>query len=227
MRRDSVCTSSHMWLWLIHSGIHERLRQVRRRQLRSGLTIPLSPAELAATSIFNWLLVSAFVSVKLKVFVYVKWDKLSQGPNSCGTHVLKMKKPNCLTKSLWISLCLLHLSEQNLTFHVHFHGCLFIHLCCEWTVSLYVFGRTSIQVPVFSSIYGQIAVCFGVLLCSCQLFSKHSSVICLRFHPFQFPFLFYGSTSVHLIECASAGRFILLFFQKHISFFHSSHKPPF
>lgn len=129
-----------------------------------------------------------------------------------GTHVLKMRKPNCFTNSLSLSFCLAHLSEQKLTFHVHFHGCLFILVRYEWTVSLYVFGRTSIQVHVFSSIYGQIAVCFGVLLCSCQLFSKHSSVICLRFHPFNSCFFFYGSASVHLIECASAGRFILLFF---------------
>lgn len=58
------------------------------------------------------------------------------------------------------------------------------------------------SVSVFSSIRGQIAACFSVPLCSCQLFSKHLSIICFRFHPFQSLLLFYCSTSVHLIDCA-------------------------
>lgn len=128
----------------------------------------------------------------------------------CGMFL--MSRPNCHTNSLWFSLCPFHLSGQDLTFHVHFHACLFILVRYERTVSLYVFGRTSIQDSVFSCTYGQIAACFGAPLCSCQLFSKHSSVICLRFHPFQFLCLFWGSAGVHLIECASAGRFILLRF---------------
>lgn len=148
--------------------------------------------------------------LSLKVKMAQTSQVLRYSEHICGTFL--MRRPNCYTNSLWFSLCLVHLSGQNLTFHVHFHACLFILLRYERTVSLYVFGRTSIQDPVFSSIYGQIAACFGALLCSCQLFSKHSSVICLRFHPFQFLCLFYGSAGVHLIEWASAGRFILLRF---------------
>lgn len=56
-----------------------------------------------------------------------------------------MRRPNCHTNSLWFSFCSLHLSGQTFTLHVHFHACLFILLHCERTVSLYVFGRTSIQ----------------------------------------------------------------------------------
>lgn len=71
--------------------------------------------------------------------------------------------------------------------------------------------------PSFHQSKGRLQSVFGVLLCSCQLFSKHSGVICLRFHPFQFSPLFYGFTSVHLIEFA-VGRFILLL-KAHFFFF--------
>lgn len=111
--------------------------------------------------------------------------------------------------------------SKNFTFHVHFHGCLFIHLCYEWTVSLYVFA--SIHQAAFSSM-GRLR---SVLVPNCAAVSyfENSRVsFASKFHPFQFPCVFfYGSSSVHLIERASVG--ILLLFQKH--FFHSSHKPPF
>lgn len=135
------------------------------------------------------------------------------------TLVLKMTKHYCFINSLGTYL-ILYLSLQKRTVHVRFHGCLFIHSCYEGTVYLYLFGHTCIQATVFSSICGQIAVCSGVLLCSCQLLSKHSNGICLRFHSFQFLFLFRGFPSVHLIECASMGQIhSSLFFSKHISFF--------
>lgn len=71
---------------------------------------------------------------------------------------------------------------------------------------------------VFSSIRVQIAACFGVPLCSCQLFSKHLSIICFRFRPFQSLLLFYCSTSVHLIDC-SCRQIHSLLLKAHFFFF--------
>ena len=146
---------SPTWLRLIHSGTRHWFGQVCN-QLWLALTITASPAELA-TSMLNWLLVSVlspWVWMFLNALSGTLWQTRflkAWTRHTCATHVLKMRQSNCPANSLLMSLCLVHLSEQNLTFHVHFHGCLFIHLGREWTVSLYVFGRTSIQVPVFSS----------------------------------------------------------------------------
>lgn len=94
-----TCISS-MWLWLIHSGIHDCFRQVRG-QPWSGRTIPPSPAELATTSILNWLLVSAlslwswrflymssgtnFLKAQTLVpLMYLKWESLIVSQSLCG-----------------------------------------------------------------------------------------------------------------------------------------------
>lgn len=88
-------------------------------------------------------LISTEPNLKVKKKKLFQVERYSE--HICGMSL--MRRPNCHTNSLWFSLCPLHLSGQNLTFHVHFHACLFILLRRERTVSLYVFGRTSIQDP--------------------------------------------------------------------------------
>ncbi|MEQ2292070.1 hypothetical protein AMECASPLE_019385 [Ameca splendens] len=111
----------------------------------------------------------------------------------------------------FLFVCLIYQNQTSLFMSIF----TLVSCCCEWTVFLHVVGYIFV-LYLCPFIHPCIVfVCFSVSLCCCQLFLKHSSVICLRLCPFLF-FLLYCSSSG--VGCASAGRFILLFFLGEHSF---------
>lgn len=112
-----------------------------------------------------------------------------------------MKQPNYLPRSGLLCLCSPHLLEQNLTFHVNFHACPFIHSSAEWTVSAYVFWSHFYSHPCLFML--SVDRLLPVLASRCAavkfIFPNKRSVVCLRFRPFSIfvsRLLFYVSLRV-------------------------------
>lgn len=124
-----------------------------------------------------------------------------------------MKQPNYLPRSGLLCLCSPHLLEQNLTFHVNFHACPFIHSSAEWTVSAYVFWSHFYSHPcLFMLSVDRLLPVFGVPLCSCQVYFSKQAECRLP----QIPSLFNFSLSSFILRFIESER------QRADSFFSSS-----